>query len=78
MPDELLADTVNGLAQRLAAMPARALAETRRTLDAAMAMDFADAITLEADTQRELGQAHDFAEGVAAFFAKRPPVFKDR
>ena len=43
-----------------------------------MPMDFADAITLEADTQRELGRAHDFAEGVAAFFAKRPAVFKDR
>jgi 2-(1,2-epoxy-1,2-dihydrophenyl)acetyl-CoA isomerase len=41
-------------------------------------MDFADAITLEADTQRELGKAHDFAEGVAAFKAKRPAVFKDR
>ena len=76
--DAALVDTVAALANKLAAMPSRALAETRRTLDAAMAMDFADAITLEADTQRERGRGHDFAEGVAAFFARRPPVFKDR
>ena len=76
--DAVLMDTAMALALRLAAMPSKALAETRRALDAAMPMDFAAAITLEADTQRELGRGHDFAEGVAAFFAKRPAVFKDR
>lgn len=76
--DALLMDTVSALADRLAAMPSKALAETRRALDTAMAMDFGDALALEAAAQRELGAAHDFAEGVAAFFAKRPAVFKDR
>ena len=76
--DAVLMDTVAALAQRLASMPSRALAETRRALDTAMPLDFADALTLEARAQRELGRAHDFAEGVAAFFAKRPAVFKDR
>jgi 2-(1,2-epoxy-1,2-dihydrophenyl)acetyl-CoA isomerase len=76
--DAALADTVAALAHRLAAMPSRALAETRRVIDAAAPMDFADAITLEAVTQREMARGHDFGEGVAAFFAKRPPVFKDR
>ncbi len=76
--DAALMDSARALALRLAAMPSKALAETRRVIDAAMPMDFADAIGLEARTQRELGKAHDFAEGVAAFFAKRPAQFKDR
>ena len=76
--DAALMDSAAALAQRLAAMPVRALAETRRLIDAAAPMDLADALGHEAGTQRELGRAADFAEGVAAFFAKRAPAFKDR
>ena len=76
--DAALMDSTMALAARLAAMPSRALAETRRALDAAMVMDFGDALALEAETQGELGRAHDFAEGVAAFLARRAPRFSDR
>lgn len=76
--DALFADTVAALAQRLALLPSNALAHTRRVIDEAMPMAFNDAITAEANTQRALGHEHDFAEGVAAFLAKRPAVFTDR
>lgn len=76
--DAALTDEAQQLAQRLAAMPARALAETRRVLDASSTLDFGAAVGLEAQTQRELGRGHDFAEGVAAFLAKRTPNFTDR
>jgi 2-(1,2-epoxy-1,2-dihydrophenyl)acetyl-CoA isomerase len=76
--DAALMDSAMALAGRLAKMSSKALAETRRVVDAAMPMDFADALTLEADTQREMGRGADFAEGVAAFLGKRPAVFKDR
>jgi 2-(1,2-epoxy-1,2-dihydrophenyl)acetyl-CoA isomerase len=76
--DPALMEATLALANKLALMPAKALAETRKALDASMPMDFGDALALEANVQRELGKAGDFVEGVAAFFAKRPPVFKDR
>jgi 2-(1,2-epoxy-1,2-dihydrophenyl)acetyl-CoA isomerase len=76
--DAALMDSALALAQRLAAMPSKALAETRRAIDAAAPMDFGDALALEATVQGELGRGHDFVEGVTAFFAKRPPHFTDR
>ena len=76
--DAALGETVAALAERLAAMPVRALAATRAAFDAAAQMDMATALSLEATLQRELGHGHDFAEGVAAFQQKRSPRFTDR
>ena len=66
------------LATKLAAQPSKALVATRQALDASQSLSLADALALEARVQGELGRAHDFAEGVAAFQQKRPAVFKDR
>jgi 2-(1,2-epoxy-1,2-dihydrophenyl)acetyl-CoA isomerase len=74
----LLMENVFALTNRLVTMPARALAETRRALDDASVLGFADALALEARVQGELGRAHDFAEGVAAFREKRTATFEDR
>ena len=76
--DAALMDSAMALATRLAAMPSKALADTRLALDAAAHLDYAQALALEASMQRELGRAHDYGEGVAAFLAKRAPVFTDR
>jgi len=76
--DAELATEVDALAQRLATMPTKALVATRQALDAAQQLDLAGALALESDVQRALGAAPDFAEGVAAFMAKRAPTFRDR
>jgi 2-(1,2-epoxy-1,2-dihydrophenyl)acetyl-CoA isomerase len=76
--DAALTEQTMALAQRLAAMPVKALAATRRVLDEAMMISYADALSLEARAQAELGAAGDFREGVTAFLEKRAAKFSDR
>ena len=78
VPNEELAATAQALATRLAGMPTRALVETRQAFDEALSLSFEDALKLEAVMQSQLGFAHDYLEGAAAFLEKRTPVFKDR
>jgi 2-(1,2-epoxy-1,2-dihydrophenyl)acetyl-CoA isomerase len=76
--DAALADQTMALAQRLAAMPVKALAATRRTIDESIMIDYSAALSLEARVQNEMGAQADFREGVAAFLEKRAAKFADR
>ena len=68
----------NALAERLAALPTRALVRTRQLIDAGLASGLEQALGAEAAAQSELGFGADYAEGVAAFAQKRPARFTDR
>ncbi len=76
--DEELASVAMATAQQLAGMPTRALVQTRAALDEAMDLELEDALRMEARLQSQLGYAHDYLEGAAAFLDKRAPHFKDR
>ena len=76
--DAALMDSSLALATKLAAMPTKALAETRRAIDEAIGMDYAAALSMEAQRQDMLGRSNDAREGIAAFVEKRAPRFSDR
>jgi 2-(1,2-epoxy-1,2-dihydrophenyl)acetyl-CoA isomerase len=65
-------------ARKLATLPSHAALETRRAYDAAASNSLAQQLAYEAERQRELIDRPEFAEGVAAFLAKRPPKFAPR
>ena len=70
-----LAQRAHEVAQLFAAMPTRAVWQTKRLLDTAETSTFAEQLEQEATTQAELTQTPDFTEGVAAFLAKREAAF---
>ncbi|MDM7948686.1 enoyl-CoA hydratase-related protein [Hydrogenophaga sp.] len=64
------------LANKLAAMPTKALVATRALLRDASTRSLNEHLDVERDTQSTLGATHDYIEGVTAFLEKRPPQFK--
>ena len=73
--DADLVPTVDALLVQLAQAPTRGLVATRRALHASAQGTLETQLDLERDLQRELGYSADYREGVAAFLAKRPPLF---
>jgi 2-(1,2-epoxy-1,2-dihydrophenyl)acetyl-CoA isomerase len=75
VPADGLATEARSVAARLAAGAPRAMALTKRALNAAWSYDLDAALDYEARLQDLAGRTKDHAEGLAAFLDKRPPRF---
>ena len=74
-PDAEFAGQSDALLDRLASGATQSYAGTKRQLNRWMYERMDAQLEFEAGIQRELAASGDFAEGVAAFVAKRPPRF---
>lgn len=63
------------LGQRIAAMPTRGLALTKRALNATFENNLADQLDMEEKIQTNAGKTADYHEGVSAFLEKRKANF---
>lgn len=77
-PGASLLEEAAKLATHLATQPTLGLGLTKRLLNAALVNDLDTQLDLEADFQGVAGRSADYAEGVAAFLAKRKPIFTGR
>lgn len=74
--DAELMGSARALARQLASQPTAALALIKKEFRASAGNDLAAQLALEVECQRAAASTHDYREGVAAFLAKRKPVFK--
>lgn len=76
VPDAELANCVNVVAESLATGPTRALRNTKALVRKSHERTLSQQLDAEAESFAACIADPDFAEGLAAFFAKRPPTFR--
>ena len=76
--DERLAERTAEWAAKLAAMPTRGVALSKRLFDNAQHASLEEQLEMEAQLQAAATRTEDFREGVEAFLQKREPQFKGR
>lgn len=74
--DAELESTAVNLAEKLAKMPTKALALTKKLLNESAENTLEQQLQREYEEQWTAGQSHDYKEGTTAFLEKRKPVFK--
>lgn len=74
--DAALTGRLNELALHFSQAPTKGLAYTKQALNQSHQNSLDQQLDLERDLMAELGRSYDYKEGVAAFMAKRQPVFK--
>lgn len=75
LEDADFAAGIDDAAERIAAMPTKALVRTRQLVHAADSHTLDQQLSMEASTIREMGWSRDYLEGLQAFSDKRAPRF---
>ena len=66
------------LAKKLAKMPTKGLALTKKLLNASYTNNLEEQLKMEENCQKNAANTEDFKEGVNAFLEKRKPNFKGK